>query len=237
MDEAGAPLQGAEVVVRWEARYPYSISESSGMACVYLQGARTDAAGRFVVPPWSADRGVATIAYAVVNAYKRGLEPDAAGETRALANELRSSPVRIKLRPAPPAVEPRLAALHGYDVRVPCDQGGASRRNAMAFAEAVNVELKALIATPEGQAIRAREAPLRARLEKGEWLGDVRLIAVDNDASIAALSKAHEGELLEKVEARKDSTPTTVVSTPAARPQAKGLILPLPPQPGRPASK
>src|SRR4029453_11352884 len=92
--------------------------------------------------------------------------------------------------PASRDVVERLRNLRGLSL-VHCGQGGATVRALVPYLSAINDEAKALIATPEGQALRERRRPDRERIANGDSPLRSWPTAVDYDEAIAGLTGAH----------------------------------------------
>jgi hypothetical protein len=225
-DRAGAPIGGAQVVVLWSGARRSSMHSSSG-ECVHVQGTQTGADGRFKTPAWRNDRSsVAVDAYEVL-VYKRGFAPypERDGYGRPAARTL-----RLVLQPAERDVERRLIELNRGG-RVSCAEAGVSRRNATDYYRAMNPELKELLATPEGQRLRAREEEEREKNRRtglGPFFRDA--VAFDRDATIESLAHARDGELYEPVQVERQE-PTGLQARPSEGPKAGTMRI------GPPASK
>jgi hypothetical protein len=130
-------------------------------------------------------------------------------------------------------VRERLELLAQHPFRAGCAEAGASRRNAIAYYRAMNSELKGLLATSEGQSLRAEEE-VRAdelRRKRLSLPPDPPFVARDLDAAIASLETAHDGELYERVKATREQQTVTMKPTPADKPGIRSVTIRPPPPP------
>jgi hypothetical protein len=194
----GTPVGAAQVVVLWQGTLRTAF-HGSGAMCLLALATVTDDAGRFSVPGWQRAFDNAALYDYDIRVYKRGYRR-AEGETsgadtgRGLA-AVPPDGVTVRLRRFSGSVTERLDALARPAARAGCAEGGASRANALPYYRAMNEELKALLATPEGQALQRAEQQDRDDREKRNLAPPDKTIAQDLDRVIRALEQARDGEL------------------------------------------
>jgi hypothetical protein len=218
----GKPVAGAQVLVIWDGSL--SFSTHGGGECYHVISAVTDDAGHFSVEPWrkSVPR-MASIDYYRISVYRPQYD-DAEGQTHGGIGRLGlfgdagvfSDGIRLKLPPFNGTVKDRLIKLRDIRRSTRCPEAGASRRNATDFFRAMNQEVLALLATPEGRAIaEAEKAELAQFKTESDRLMNYRPLALDLSVMIESLQQAHDDELYERVAAPPPMPQTrSVVTTP-----------------------
>ncbi len=196
VDPVGAPVGGAQVVVLWQGTLRTAI-HGSGAMCLLALATTTDDSGRFAVPGWDKSFTNATIYDYEIRVFKRGFNAPEGQKSGAWAGGIGRVPadgVRITLRPFTGSVAERLTALTRPPARAACAEGGASRGRAVPYYRAMNEEIKALLATPEGQALQRAEQ--QDRIDRAaRHMSPPDTVAHDLDAVIRALENARDGEL------------------------------------------
>jgi hypothetical protein len=197
----GEPVAGAQVVVSWDGTHVAGGFSEGG--CYYVQIAITDRNGRFSVPAWSKFVLNTVLFDYKIGVYSPGydvVEGEDSGGLVARDGRPPGSPNKLTLPILSGTVKQRLDRLSRMRKYVGCAEAGASRRNFLDFYKAMNIEIKQLLATPEGQALQQQEhAELVRRGKLGMDTVGFPTLAVDLDSGISSILQSHDNELYEPV--------------------------------------